>query len=64
MQEGAVGVTAIPDTTPVGVDDEAWGGRLGEKARCKAVVTNSSGMVAATCQPYRVRPTTCLVPLS
>ena len=68
VQQGAVGVAAVlaalPGTTPVGVDDEAWGGRLSEKARCKAVVTNSSGMVAPTCQPYRVRPTTCLVPMS
>ena len=35
VQERAVGVAAIlaalPGTTPVGVDDEAWGGRLGEK---------------------------------
>ena len=52
VQQGAVGVAAVlaalPGTTPVGVDDELWGGRLSEKARCKAVVTNSSGIVAPT----------------
>jgi hypothetical protein len=35
VQERAVGVAAVlatlPGTTPVGVDDERWGGRLGEK---------------------------------
>ena len=35
VQERAVGVAAVlaalPGTTPVGVDDKLWGGRLGEK---------------------------------
>ena len=35
MQEGAVGVAAVlaalPGTAAVGVDDKAWGGRVGEK---------------------------------
>ena len=35
VQEGAVGIAAalaaLPGTTAVGVDDKAWGGRLGEK---------------------------------
>ena len=39
-------------------------GGWAKKARCKAVVTNSFDMVAPTCQPYRVRPTTYLVPMS
>ena len=58
VQERAVGVAAVL-AAAVGVDDELWGGRLSEKTRCKAVVTNSSGMVAPTCQP-----TTCLVAAS
>ena len=52
VQEGAVSVAAVlaalPGTTQVGVDDELWGGRLSEKARRKAVVINSSGIVAPT----------------
>ena len=63
VQQLPVGVAAVlaalPGTTAVGVDDKTWGERLGEKTRCKAVATNSSGIVAATCQP-----TTCLVHLS
>ena len=35
VQERAVGIAAIlpalPGTTPVGVDDKAWGRRLGKK---------------------------------
>ena len=58
VQERAVGVAATL-AAPVGVDDEAWGRRLDKKARCKTVVTNSSGMMAPICQP-----TTCLVAAS
>ncbi|AWM32010.1 hypothetical protein DDQ68_03890 [Hymenobacter nivis] len=49
-QQLLVGVaTVLP--AAVGVNDEFKGRRLGQKARCKAVVSNSSGIVAATCQP-------------
>ena len=63
MQQGPIGVAAVlaalPGTTPIGVHDQLRGGWVGgwaKKARCKAVMTNYSGIVAATYQPN-----TCLL---
>ena len=60
VQQGFVGVAhVLPPRSECTIRPGA--GRWASSARCKALVTKASGMSARTCQPYRVRPTTCLV---
>ena len=58
VEQGAVGVAALVPAA-VGVHEQTRRGQLDQKARCKALVTSSSGIVAPTCQP-----TTCLLAIS